>query len=136
MGRADGPIISRGDEKKKRVAKRILIAAALLACSALAAYACTYEPWHFSACFRLAIIGAPGILLAAALSIALLGGHGGGPLGVLLVVETPINFLLYTGLGMTVRKLLDLLKDWNRSRQTLGFHTPASKLQESVASTH
>jgi hypothetical protein len=102
------------DEKNKLVTKRILIAAALLACITSAAYACTCEPWHFSACFRLAIIGAPGILLAAALSIALLGGHGGGPLGILLVVATPINFVLYAGLGMTVRKLVDLLKDWNR----------------------
>jgi hypothetical protein len=40
----------------------------------------------------------PGILLAAALSIAMLGAHGGGPLGMMLVIATPVNFPSIRGL--------------------------------------
>ena len=47
----------------------------------------------------------PGILFAAALSIALLGGHGGGPLGMLLVIATPVNFFLYLAIGVAIRKV-------------------------------
>ncbi len=47
----------------------------------------------------------PGILLAAALSIALLGAHGGGPLGMLLVIATPVNFFLYLAIGLAMRKV-------------------------------
>lgn len=51
--------------------------------------------------------GVPGILIGAAVSMALVGGaHGGAPLGMLLLIATPINFLLYVGLGVAARKLV------------------------------
>lgn len=59
----------------------------------------------YSFCNRISDIGLPGILIAAALSIALLGAHGGGPLGMLLVIATPVNFFLYLGIGLAVRKI-------------------------------
>jgi len=57
-------------------------------------------------CRYIALIGAPGILVGAVLSIALHGGsHGGGPLAELLAISACINFLLYAGLCVIGRTL-------------------------------
>jgi hypothetical protein len=60
----------------------------------------------YSFCRYIALIGAPGTLVAAGLSIALHGGaHGGGPLAEFLAISTAINFLLYVGLCIAARSL-------------------------------
>lgn len=82
---------------RKPLSKKILVIAAVLSCIASAAYACPGSG-HFvgySLCRQVSLVGVPGILIAAVVSMALLGGaHGGGPLGMLLAIATPINFLL------------------------------------------
>ena len=84
--------------------KKILLVAALLSGISSCAYACMMlwgPPGRYGFCGLIALLGAPGLLLAVVLSIAALGGaHGGGPLGMLLIIATPINFLLYVGLGL------------------------------------
>lgn len=87
--------------------KKILLIAALISAISSAAYACMMigPSASYSFCNRISDIGLPGILIAAALSIALLGAHGGGPLGMLLVIATPVNFFLYLGIGLAVRKI-------------------------------
>jgi len=72
--------------------KKILLIAALITAISSAAYACTYRSG----------------VTSAALSIALLGAHGGGPLGMLLVIATPVNFFLYLALGLAMRKVARL----------------------------
>jgi hypothetical protein len=52
----------------------------------------------------------PGILAAAVLTIVGLGSHGGGPLGMLLVIATLGNFLLYLGLGVAAKRLANIFK--------------------------
>lgn len=105
-----GPV----SDQRKLLSKKILIIAALLSGIASAAYACTFgsgvSALRYSFCMRLSSIGLPGILFAAACSIAALGSHGGGPLGMLLVIATPINFLLYIGLGVAGRVLLTMFR--------------------------
>ena len=65
---------------------------------------------NYSFCRRIALLGAPGILIAAALSITLHGSaHGGGPLAELLAVSSPINFLCYLGLGVVARAVWKVL---------------------------
>ena len=61
-------------------------------------------------CRQVAVIGMPGVLTAALVTIALLGSHGGGPLRLLLVIATPVNFLLYLGLGVAAKKLANIFK--------------------------
>jgi len=104
-------------DNKKFLSKKIFIIAALLSVIGSAAYACTYtsgiSPSSYSFCDRISNVGMPGILLAAALSISVLGAHGGGPLGMLLVIATPINFLLYVGLGVVGRRLATLFSKWS-----------------------
>jgi branched-subunit amino acid ABC-type transport system permease component len=93
--------------------KKILVIAALLSGSVSAAYACPDLGYSlsYSFCRQISLAGVPGILIAAAVSMALFGGaHGGGPLGMLLIIATPINFLLYVGLGVSVRSVLKGLK--------------------------
>jgi len=89
--------------------RKILLVAALISAIGSAAYACTYTPAvtssSYSFCLHISYAGMPGILFAAALSIALLGGHGGGPLGMLLVIATPVNFFLYLAIGVAIRKV-------------------------------
>jgi len=96
----------------KLLSSKIFIVAALLSCIASAAYACpgSGHSVSYSFCRQIALVGVPGILIAAVVSMALLGGaHGGGPLGMLLVIATPINFLLYAGLGIAARAVWGLL---------------------------
>jgi hypothetical protein len=93
-------------DNRKLLSKKILILAALLSCIASAGYACpgSGHSVSYSFCRQVAIVGVPGILIAAVVSMALLSGaHGGGPIGMLLVIATPINFLLYAGLGIAAR---------------------------------
>ena len=103
-------------DKRKFLSKKILIIAALLSCIVSIAYACP-DLGHsvsYSFCRQISLVGVPGILISAAVSMALLGGaHGGGPLGMLLVIATPINFLLYVGLGIAARMLTNFFKKSN-----------------------
>jgi hypothetical protein len=87
--------------------KIILVVAALLSGIASVAYACPggYPGLRYSVCRDISLIGTPGILVAAAVSIAALGSHGGGPLGMLLLVATPVNFFLYAGLGLAAQSV-------------------------------
>jgi hypothetical protein len=98
--------------QRKLLNKKTLIIAASLSGIASAAYACPVgHSLSYSFCRQVSLAGFPGILIAAAISIALLGGsHGGGPLGILLFIATPINFFLYVGLGIAVRKLAKLFR--------------------------
>jgi hypothetical protein len=93
------------------VDKRIVAIALILSIIGSAAYACSFGlgPMH-PLCRQIAFIGMPGILAAAVLTIVGLGSHGGGPLGILLVVATPVNFLLYLGLGVAAKGLADIVK--------------------------
>jgi hypothetical protein len=92
-------------DKKRFISKSILAVAAFLSCIASAAYACPGggRALDHSLCFYISHIGIPGILIAAAVSIGAIGGHGGGPLGMLLLIATPINFLLYVGAGVAAQ---------------------------------
>jgi hypothetical protein len=95
--------------QRKLLNKKILIIAALLSGIVSAAYACPDlgHSLSHSFCRQVSLAGVPGILIGAAVSMALLGGaHGGGPLGMLLIIATPINFLLYVGLGVAARSVL------------------------------
>ena len=99
--------------QRRLLNKKILIVAAVLSGIVSAAYACPDlgHSLSYSFCRQISIVGAPGILIAAAVSMALLGGaHGGGPLGMLLIIATPINFLLYVGLGVAARAVWKMLK--------------------------
>jgi len=98
-------------EIRKLLNKKILIIAAVLSVIGSAAYACTGMGPHatYSLCRTISLVGVPGILAAAVLSIALLGSHGGGPLGMLLFIATPVNFFLYLAIGLAIRKLVHLL---------------------------
>ena len=99
-------------DQRKPLTKGILMVAAALSGIASTAYACP-GLGHFvsySFCRQIALVGVPGILIAAAVSMVLLGGaHGGGPLAMLLVIATPINFLLYAGLGIAARTVCRFL---------------------------
>ncbi len=90
---------------QKALSNKVLVIAALLSVIASAAYACAGTTGIGPLCDQISEIGLPGILVAAALSIALLGGHGGGPLGMLLVIATPINFFIYLVIGFALRKV-------------------------------
>ena len=68
----------------------------------------------YAFCQQIAFLGAPGTLIAAALSIALHeSSHGGGPLAELLAISTPINFLFYAGLGVAARAAWNVLNKRN-----------------------
>lgn len=96
-------------DNRMLLSKKIFIIAALLSCIASAAFACPGSG-HSVFCRQVALLGVPGILIAAVVSMALLGGaHGGGSLGMLLVIATPINFILYAGLGIAARVVWGLL---------------------------
>ena len=99
-------------DQRKLLNKKILIVAALLSGIVSAAYACPDlgPSLSYSICRQVSLAGVPGILIAAAISIALLGTHGGGPLGMLLIIATPINFLLYVGLGTAARAVWKMLR--------------------------
>ncbi len=91
--------------------KKIVVTAALISAVASVAYACmSMGPATYSFFRAISLVGLPGILAAAALSIALLGSHGGGPLGMLLVIATPVNFFIYLVIGVAARKLVALVK--------------------------
>jgi hypothetical protein len=95
------------------VNKRVLLFAVLISGVSSFAYACMMSwqsPGRYGLCGLIAIIGAPGLFVAAVLSIVLQGGHGGGPLAEMLVISTPINFLVYAGLGAGVRATWKMLK--------------------------
>jgi len=88
--------------------KRVLFVALFLSAIPSIAYGCMMlgSSASYSFCRYIALIGVPGILVAAGISIALHGGaHGGGPLGELLAISTAINFLLYAGLSLAARSL-------------------------------
>ncbi len=96
-------------DEEKLLNKMIFIIAALLSGIVSAAYACPDlgRSLSYSFCREISLAGVPGILIGAAVSMALVGGaHGGAPLGMLLLIATPINFLLYVGLGVAARKLV------------------------------
>jgi hypothetical protein len=98
--------------QRKLLSRQILIIAALVSVVASAAYACpgVVHPLRDSLCRQISLAGVPGILIAAAVSMTLLGGvHGGGPLTVLLVIATPVNFVLYVGLGVAARAVWRLV---------------------------
>ena len=98
--------------QRKLLSKKILIIAALISVVASAAYACpgVWPPLsHYSLCRQISLAGVPGILIAALVSITLLGSHGGGPIGMLLIIATPINFLMYLGLGVAARAVWKML---------------------------
>ena len=88
--------------------KILIVIAALLSGLSSWAYACGY-----SFCRPVSLLGASGILAAAALSIALLGSHGGGPLGMLLVIGTLINFFLYLMIGLAIGKVAQVFSKPN-----------------------
>jgi hypothetical protein len=93
-------------DQKKLLNKKILVVAGVLSGIASIAYACPGlgHSLDYSLCRQISLAGVPGILIAAAVSMALLGGsHGGGSLGMLLVIATPLNFLLYVGVGVAAR---------------------------------
>ena len=93
--------------------KRVLLFAVLISGLSSFAYACMMSlepPGRYGPCGLIAIIGAPGLFVAAVLPIVLQGGHGGGPLAEMLVISTPINFLVYAGLGAAVRATWKMLK--------------------------
>src|SRR6266851_1852185 len=99
--------------QRKLLNKKILIIAALLSGIVSAAYACPAlgHSLSYSFCRQISLAGVKGIMIAAAVSMALVGGaHGGGPLGMLLMIATPINFLLYVGLGVAARAVWKMLK--------------------------
>lgn len=98
-------------DQKELSKRKLLLFAALLSAIASVAYACPGHSISYSVCRPIALMGVPGILIAAAVSMALLGGaHGGGPLGMLLAIATPINFALYMGLGVAARAIWEILK--------------------------
>jgi hypothetical protein len=105
-------------DQKKLLNKKILVVAALLSSIASTAYACPGlgHSLDYSLCRQISLAGLPGILIAAAVSMALLGGsHGGGPLGMLLIIATPLNFLLYVGVGVAARAAWKTVKTTNDS---------------------
>lgn len=86
--------------------KRVILFAVLISGISSFAYACMMSwepPGRYGPCGLIAIIGAPGLFTAAVLPIMLQAGHGGGPLVAMLVISTPINFLVYAGLGAAIR---------------------------------
>ena len=91
--------------------RKIVVIAVILCVIGSAAYACSIGlgPMH-PLCRQIAFIGIPGVLAAAVLTIVGLGSHGGGPLWMLLVIATPVNFLLYLGLGAAARRLSNIFK--------------------------
>jgi hypothetical protein len=99
-----------GDERVL-LRKNTLLIAVLLSCICSGAYACMISgpSRSYSLCRQIALLGAPGILIAAVILIALRSGHGGGPLAELLASSAPINFLFYTALGVTARTLWRML---------------------------
>jgi len=100
--------------KKMSASKKIVLAvAALFSVIASVAYACPGKDLSYSFCRDISLIGTPGILIAAVFSIGALGGHGGGPLGMLLLIATPINFLLYAGLGLGAQSLRKIFRRKN-----------------------
>lgn len=98
-------------DQRKLLNKEILVVAALLSVIGSTAYACMEMGPHatYSLFRAISVVGLPGILAAAVLSIALLGGHGGGPLGMLLVIATPVNFFLYLTIGLAMKKVVRLI---------------------------
>ena len=68
-------------------------------------------------------------LAAAVLTIAGLGSHGGGPLGMLLVIATPVNFLLYLGLGAAAKRLAKMFKF--KKRLDPGLETDSTSKKKS-----
>jgi branched-subunit amino acid ABC-type transport system permease component len=100
-------------EQTKLLNNKILIMAALLSGIVSAAYACPDlgHSLSYSLCRQISLAGVPGILIAAVVSMVLLGGaHGGGPLAMLLIISAPINFLLYVGLAVAGRAVWKMLK--------------------------
>jgi hypothetical protein len=94
----------------------MLLIAALLSTIASVAYACPGHYVGYSLCRQIALLGVPGILVAAALSMVLFGGaHGGGPLGMLLIIATPVNFFLYVGLAVAARGVANFFRNQDRN---------------------
>jgi hypothetical protein len=84
----------------------IALSAASVSIIASAAYACMFGGWAphswYPICRQISFIGLPGVVFGAVLEIAL---QIVSPLGAFLVVMTLVNFLLYLGLGLVLRKL-------------------------------
>jgi len=99
------------------VNQRVLLFAIFISGLSSLAYACMMSwepPGRYGLCGLIAVIGAPGLFVSAVLPIVLQGGHGGGPLAEMLVVSTPINFLVYASLGAAVRGAWKILKKRKR----------------------
>lgn len=84
----------------------IMLIAAFISIVGSAGYACTFasvapHSWH-SFCREIAWIGLPGIMFTAVFTIAL---QIGLPLAGELLIATPVNFFLYLGIGLALRKL-------------------------------
>jgi hypothetical protein len=87
---------------------RISLIAASISITGSAGYLCmvTGPLSSYSFCRQIALIGEPGILLAAVVLMAVGHGvHGGGPIGKLLLIATPINFLMYLVICLAVTKI-------------------------------
>jgi hypothetical protein len=83
--------------------------AALMTAIASAAFACSTMQID-SRCMTVALVGIPGIIVSVVVTGALHGSaHGGGPLGDMLLVATPINFIFFVGVGFGVRAIARLL---------------------------
>jgi len=87
--------------------RKISLIAAFISVTGSAAYLCmvTGPLSSYSFCRQIALIGEPGILLAAVVLIVVHGAHGGGPSGELLLVATPINFFMYLVICWAVTKI-------------------------------
>jgi hypothetical protein len=84
----------------------IVMASAAISIVASSAYGCTFggvapDSWH-SFCGGVSWIGLPGLLVASVVPIPLMIA---APLTTALLVMTLVNFLLYLGLGLGLRKL-------------------------------
>lgn len=92
--------------------KRNLIALSAASVSIIgsSAYACMFgglapHSWY-SICRQITWVGTPGLMLGAVLTIAL---QIAPPLGAFLLVMTLVNFFLYLGLGLGLKKLVRVL---------------------------
>jgi hypothetical protein len=84
----------------------ITLTAASISITPTAAYACMLgglapHSWY-SICRQISFIGLPGLMFSAVLEIAL---QIVAPLGAFLLVMTLVNFAVYLGLGLALRKL-------------------------------
>lgn len=85
----------------------IVLSVALISIVGSVAYVCTFtsvapHAWH-SFCREISWIGMPGIMFTAVLTIVF---QIGVPLSAVLLIATTVNFFLYLGIGLALRKLV------------------------------